>query len=163
MRYEITFEATPALGPAALRCLLWRRGGIVGPIALVLFPLLLVLLAWDPAWRAAAALLGGACLMLLVLFLIAVWHRRRIQARFFRDAAHRTVRIVMDEAGVAVSSALGEAQLRWTSFDRLWRCKRVTLLFYQGWQYIAIPADALPDGAVDFAATRIKATPPPHH
>ena len=50
----------------------------------------------------------------------------------------------MDKAGVALSSALGEAQLRWTSFDRVWRCKRVTLLFYQGWQYIAIPTEAAP-------------------
>jgi hypothetical protein len=108
--FIITFEATPALGPAALRCLLWRRGGVVGPIALVLFPPLLLLLAWDPASRAAAALLGGACLMLLVLFLLAVWHRQRI---------------------------------------------------YQGWQYIAIPADALPDGAAEFALARIKATPRP--
>ena len=30
-------------------------------------------------------------------------------------------------------------------------------------KYIAIPTEALPDGAVEFATGRIKATPPPPH
>jgi hypothetical protein len=44
-RYEFSFEATPKLGSTALKCLLWKRGGMVGPIALILLPLLLLLLA----------------------------------------------------------------------------------------------------------------------
>jgi hypothetical protein len=155
-RYEFAFAATPDLGPAALRCLLWKRGGIVGPIALVLAPLLLVLLASEPAWRPAAALLGGALVMLLVLFLLAVWHRRRVRARFFREASHRVVRVVMDEGGVSLSTALGDSRLGWPIFERLWRCTTVALLFYQGWQYVAIPAGALPEGAAEFAEARIR-------
>lgn len=41
-RYEFSFETTPELGPLALKCLLWKRGKVFGPIALVLFPLLLL-------------------------------------------------------------------------------------------------------------------------
>jgi hypothetical protein len=43
--------------------------------------------------------------------------------------------------------------------ERLWRCTTVALLFYQGWQYVAIPAGALPEGAAEFAEARITEAP----
>ena len=157
-RYEFSFEATPQLGSVALQCLLWRRGGIIGPIALVLFPLLLLVLAWDPEWRVAAGVLGGAALMLLGVFLLAVRHRRNVSNQFFRRAANRIVRVVIDADGVAVTSALGESRLPWSMIYRVWRCKHVALVFYQGWQYIAVPASAVPDGALEYAEANIRGT-----
>ena len=38
MPIEFEFTATPELGPRAMRYLLWRRGGPLGPIAIVLLP-----------------------------------------------------------------------------------------------------------------------------
>jgi hypothetical protein len=155
-RFEFSFEATPQLGSAALRCLLWKRGGVVGPIALLLFPLLLAALAWDPAWRLAAGVLGGAALMLFIIFLLAVRHRRMVRDRFFRNAPDRTVRIVINAEGVTVTSALGESRLPWRMIERVWRCKDVALIFYHGWQYIAAPAPAVPEGALEYAEARVR-------
>jgi len=154
--FEFSFEATPELGPAALKCLLRKRAGPIGPLALILLPLLLLLLASDPAWRPVAGVLAGAALMLLTLFLLAVWQRRRASDRFFRNASSRLVRIAMQDAGVTVSTALGESHLRWTTIERVWKCRAVALLFYQGWQYIAVPVDAIPAGALEFADARIR-------
>lgn len=154
-RYEFSFEATPALGTAALRCTLRKRSRFLGPAALVLLPLLLALLASRPEGRLAAATLGGAAIMLFVIFLLAVAHRRRLRNRFFERAPHRTVRIALDEEGVLVSTALGESRLPWQAFERLWRCKDVTMLYYYGWQYVALPEGAAPPEALAFAEQRI--------
>src|SRR4051812_6993176 len=145
-RYEFSFEATPELGPAALKCLLWKRGGVYGPIALILFPILLAVLAWDPRGRPAAQVLGGAALMLFVIFLAAARQRRSVRERFSRNAPSRVVGVVIEQAGVAVTTALGESRLPWTMIERLWQCETVALLFYQGWQYIALPIHAVPQG-----------------
>ena len=154
-RYEFSFEATPALGTAALQCTLRKRSRFLGPAALVLLPLLLALLASRPEGRLAAATLGGAAVMLFVVFLLAVAHRRRMRERFFERAAHHTVRVALDEDGVLVSTALGESRLPWQAFERLWRCKDVTMLYYHGWQYVALPEGAAPPEALAFAEARI--------
>jgi hypothetical protein len=152
--YEFSFEARPELGTAALKCLLWRRGGIAGPIALVLFPVVLFLLALDARYRLAAAVCGGAALMLLFIFLIAVAHRRRLRRQFFANASHRTVSVRIDADGLALKSALGESTLPWAVIERVWRCREVALIFHHGWQYMAMPAAAVPPGALDYAESR---------
>jgi hypothetical protein len=157
-RYDFAFEATPQLGSAALKCLLWKRGGMAGPIALILLPILLLVLAWDPTWRTVAGVLGGAALMLLILFLLAVRHRRNVRNRFFLKAGSRAIRVVIDEEGVAVTSSLWETRLPWRMIERVWRCKDVALIFYQGWQYIAVPVHAVPEGALEYAETRSRET-----
>ena len=45
MPIEFEFIATPELGPKAMRYLLWRRGGPIGPIAIILTP---IVMAADP-------------------------------------------------------------------------------------------------------------------
>jgi hypothetical protein len=152
--YDFTFEATPDLGNDALACTLWRRGGILGPIVLILFPVLLAVVAWDPRYRAVTGMLGGAAIMLFVIFLYAVRHRRTMRRQFFANAAHRNVRVVMTDAGLTVTTALGESRLPWTMIGRIWRCPKIVLLYYQGWNYIAIPTKAAPAGAIEFAAAR---------
>ncbi len=154
-RYEFSFEATPALSSAALKCTLRKRSRFLGPAALVLLPLLLALLASRPEGRLAAASLGGAAIMLFVVFLLAVAHRRRLRNRFFERAGHRTVTIAIDDEGVLVRTALGESRLPWQVFERLWRCKDVTMLYYYGWQYVALPAGSAPPEALAFAEARI--------
>jgi hypothetical protein len=157
MAIEFSFVATPELGPKAMRYLLWRRGGPVGPLALVLLPFLLAVAASDPAWRPAAYAAGGAAIMLLLIFLLAVAHRRRMRARFFRAAADRTVKVSMKDEGLAVTSELGSSLLPWTAFERMWAGRSVILLFYHGWHYVAFPAEAVPKEAIDFAQAKIRA------
>lgn len=154
-RYEFSFEATPALGTAALKCTLRKRSRFLGPAALVLLPVLLAVLASRPEGRLAAAALGGAAIMLFVIFLLALAHRRRMRERFFRQAADRIVRIALDGEGVRVSTALGDLRLPWQAFERVWRCKDVTMLYYHGWQYVAVPEGAAPTEALAFAEQRI--------
>jgi hypothetical protein len=97
MPIEFEFTATPELGSKALRYLLWRHGGPVGPIAIILLPVVIGVMAADPAMRAVAYIAGGAAIMLFALFLLAVAHRRRIRRRFFESSTDRTVRVVIDE------------------------------------------------------------------
>jgi hypothetical protein len=156
MPIEFSFTATPDLGPKALRFLLRRRAGVFGPAALILFPILLAVLALDPAMRPAAYVLGGAVIMLLVIFLAAVAHLRRLRRRFFDTTQDRTIRIAMDDEGVAVTSALGATKLAWPSFERLWVGDEVVLLFYHGWQRLAFPRDAVPQAALDLVDARLK-------
>ena len=125
-------------------------------MALILFPILLALLASEPAWRTAAAVLGGAALMLLVIFLLAVRHRRNLRRQFFHDAPNRLIRIVIDIDGIAVMSSLGDSRFPWQTIERVWRCRDVVLIFYHGWQYIAAPGQAIPDGALEYAEARIR-------
>ena len=58
------FTATPELGNNALRYLLWRRGGPIEPIAIILFPLVLAIIAADPTMQPIAYFVGGAAIML---------------------------------------------------------------------------------------------------
>jgi hypothetical protein len=120
MPIEFEFTATPELGSKALRYLLWRRGGPVGPIAMILLPVVIALMAADPAMRAVAYVAAGAAIMLFVLFLLAVAHRRRIRRRFFESNADRILRVVIDEAGFVVKSAAGSSALLWSAISRIW-------------------------------------------
>ena len=68
MPIEFEFTATPELGNEALRYLLWRRGGPIGPIAIILFPIVLAIIAADPTMRPVAYIAGGAAIMLFIIF-----------------------------------------------------------------------------------------------
>jgi hypothetical protein len=68
MPIEFEFTATPELGNKALCYLLWRRGGPIGPIAIILFPLVLAIAVADPQMRPVAYVAGGAAIMLFVIF-----------------------------------------------------------------------------------------------
>jgi len=59
MPIEFEFTATPALGDKAMRYLLWRRGGPLGPIAIILLPIVIAVMATDPAMRPVAYIAGG--------------------------------------------------------------------------------------------------------
>ncbi len=155
MTIEFSFVATPELGPKAMRFLLWRRAGPVGPLAIILLPLILAFFASDPDWRPAAYLFGGAAIMLFLIFLFAVAHRRRLRRRFFETTTDHTVKVSMAEEGLAVTTALGSSILPWHAIERLWQGKSVVLLFYNGWQYLAFPAEAIPKAALDFASSKV--------
>ena len=157
MPIEFEFTATPELGSKAMCYLLWRRGGPLGPIAIVLLPVIIAVIAADREMRPVAYIVGGAAIMLFVLFLLAVAHRRRIRRRFFESNADRTVRVVIDEAGIAVKSAAGSSALPWNAIGRVWAGKDVVLVFYHGWHYLAFPTNAMPLGAPDFITSHVKA------
>jgi YcxB-like protein len=156
MRIEFEFTATPDLGPKAMRYLLWRRGGPVGPIAIILLPVLIAVMAMDPEMRAFAYIVGGAVIMLFVLFLLAVAHRRRTRRRFFESTTDHTVRVLVDDAGIAVKSAAGSSTLPWSAIGRVWAGKEVVLVFYHGWQYVAFPTSAVPAAAIEFISAKTK-------
>ena len=156
MLIEFEFIGTPALGDKAMRYLLWRRGGPLGPIAIILFPLVLAIMAADPAMRPVAYIAGGAAIMLFVIFLLAVGHRRRIRRRFFQSTTDHTVRVSIDDAGIGVKSAAGSSVLPWSVISRVWAGKEVVLVFYHGWHYIAFPTAAVPANAIDFISTKVK-------
>jgi hypothetical protein len=156
MPIEFEFTATLALGNKALRYLLWRRGGPVGPIAIILLPLVLAVMAADPATRPVAYIAGGAAIMLFVIFLLAVGHRRRIRRRFFQSTTDHTIRVSIDDEGIAVKSAAGNSTLPWSLIERVWAGKEVVLVFYHGWHYIAFPTAAVPANAIDFISTKVK-------
>jgi hypothetical protein len=107
--------------------------------------------------RAVAYIAGGAAIMLFVLFLLAVAHRRRIRRRFFESSADRTVRVVIDEIGMAVKSVAGSSALPWSTLSRVWAGKDVVLVFYHGWHYVAFPTNAVPSTALDFITSHVKA------
>ena len=156
MPIESEFTATPELGPKAMRYLLWRRGGPVGPIAIVLLPVITAVMAADPAMRPVAYIAGGATIMLFVLFLLAIAHRRRIRRRFFQSNADRTVRALIDDGGIAVKSAAGSSALPWSAISRVWAGKHVVLVLYYGWHYLTFPRQAVPAGAIDFISAKLK-------
>lgn len=68
--YDFSFEATSRLGTDALNCLLWKRGRLLGPIALILLPIVLFI-AQDSASQTLATGFAGAAIMLLIIFLLA--------------------------------------------------------------------------------------------
>ena len=113
-------------------------------------------MAADREMRPVAYIVGGAAIMLFVLFLLAVAHRRRISRRFFESNADRTVRVAIDEAGLAVKSAAGSSALPWNAISRVWAGKDVVLVFYHGWHYAAFPRQAVPANAIDFISAKVK-------
>jgi len=124
MSIEFEFTATPQLANKALCYLLWRRGGLVGPIAIILFPVVLAVAAADPRIRPVAYIASGAAIMLFVLFLLAVAHRRRIRRRFFKSTSNYTVKVAIDDGGMAVNTAAGSSALPWIAINRIWAGKR---------------------------------------
>jgi YcxB-like protein len=159
MASEFQFTATPELGNKALRYLLWRRGGPIGPIAIILFPIVLAIAAADPQARPVAYIIGGAAIMLFVIFLLAVAHRRRIRRRFFESTTDHVVRVSVDDSGLAVKSAAGSSTLPWSAISRVWAGKEVVLVFYHGWHYVAFPTAAVPANAIEFITAKIKDRP----
>ena len=156
MSIEFEFTAPPELGSKAMRYLLWRRGGPAGPIAVILLPVIIAVMATDREMRPVAYIVVGAAIMLFVLFLLAVAHRRRISRRFFESNADRTVRVAIDEAGLAVKSAAGSSALPWNAISRVWAGKDVVLVFYHGWHYAAFPRQAVPANAIDFISAKVE-------
>src|SRR5215213_2665488 len=148
MAVDFEFVATPELGTKAIRYLLRRRGGRFAPVVFVLLPILIGILAVDEATRPLACLFAGAVIMLLVIFFLALAQRRRMRRRFFESTTDHTVRVSLDESGMTVRSAGGSSSLPWSSITRVWAGKEVVLLFYHGWHYFAVPADALPAPAL---------------
>jgi hypothetical protein len=156
MSIEFEFTATPELGNKAMRYLLWRRGGPVGPIAIVLLPIVLAVMAADPRMRPVGYIGGGAAIMLFVLFLFAIAHRRKITRRFLESTTDHVVRVSIDDGGIAVKSAAGSSALPWSAINRVWAGKEVVLIFYHGWHYVAFPTAAVPAGAIEFISAKIK-------
>jgi YcxB-like protein len=156
MKVEFEFTATPELGNKALRYLLWRRGGPVGPIAIILLPIVIAAIAIDPVIRPVAYIGGGAAIMLFVIFLLAVEHRRRIRRRFFESTTDHIVRVSMDDGGMAVNTAAGSSTLPWSAINRIWPGKEVVLIFYHGWHYLAFPTAAVPANAIEFINAKIR-------
>jgi YcxB-like protein len=156
MPIEFEFPATPELANKALRYLLWRRGGPLGPIAIILLPVVIAVMATDPAMRPVAYIAGGAAIMLFVIFLLAVTHRRRIRRRFLESTTDHTVRVSIDDEGIAVKSAAGSSTLPWKIMGRVWAGKNVVLVFYHGWHYLAFPTNAVPPAALDFISSHVK-------
>src|SRR2546425_9332272 len=81
--------------------------------------------------------------------------RRRLRRRFFQSAADRTVKVIMGDEGVSVSTALGASTIPWRAIERVWEGRSVVLFFYHGWQYVAFPIDAMPRAALEFASQRV--------
>jgi len=156
MPIEFEFPATPELANKALRYLLWRRGGPLGPIAIILLPVVIAVMAADPAMRPVAYIAGGAAIMLFVIFLLAVAHRRKIRRRFFQSTTDHTVRVSIDDAGIAVKSAAGNSTLPWSIMRRIWAGKEVVLVFYHGWHYLAFPTVAVPANTIEFISAKIQ-------
>ena len=99
----------------------------------------IALMAADPEMRAVAYIVGGATIMLFVLFLLAVAHRRRIRRRFFESTTDHTVRVLVDDAGIAVKSAAGNSALPWSAIGRVWAGREVVLVFYHGLALSRVP------------------------
>ncbi len=156
MPIEFEFTATPELGNEALRYLLWRRGGPIGPIAIILFPIVLAIIAADPTMRPVAYIAGGAAIMLFIIFLLAVGQRRRMRRRFFESTTDHTVSVSINDTGIAVKSAAGDSTLPWSIIGRVWAGKDVVLVFYHGWHYLAFPAAAVPRHAFEFISDKIR-------
>jgi YcxB-like protein len=156
MPIEFEFPATPELANKALRYLLWRRGGPLGPIAIILLPVVIAVMAADPAMRPVAYIAGGAAIMLFVIFLLAVAHRRKIRRRFFQSTTDHTVRVSIDDEGIAVKSAAGNSTLPWSIMGRIWAGKEVVLVFYHGWHYLAFPTASVPANTIEFISAKIQ-------
>jgi len=156
MPIEFEFPATPELANKALRYLLWGRGGPLGPIAIILLPVVIAVMAADPAMRPVAYIAGGAAIMLFVIFLLAVAHRRKIRRRFFQSTTDHTVRVSIDDEGIAVKSAAGNSTLPWSIMGRIWAGKEVVLVFYHGWHYLAFPTVAVPANTIEFISAKIR-------
>jgi hypothetical protein len=116
----------------------------------------LAIVAADPRMRPVAYIAGGGAIMLFVLFLIAVEHRRRIRRRFFESTIDHTIRVSIDDSGIAVKSAAGNSTLPWTAINRIWAGKEVVLIFYHGWHYVVYPTPSIPSYAIEFISARIK-------
>jgi len=155
MPIEFEFTATPELGNKALCYLLWRRGGPIGPIAIILFPLVLAIAVADPQMRPVAYVAGGAAIMLFVIFLLATAHHRRIRRRFFESTTDHRVRVSIDDSGITVKGAAGNSTLPWRAIGRVWAGKEVVLVFYYGWHYLAFPTVAVPASTIEFISGKV--------
>jgi hypothetical protein len=155
--FEFAYEATPDLGPRALNCLLWKRGGIVGPLVLVLLPIVLYTNAANAGMWPVAAVLGGGAATALLMFLLVIQQRRRTFHRYLARASDRTVHVRLSDDGVYVRSELGESTLHWSAIERIWHCKHVALFFYHGWTYMTFPVATMPAGALEYSLARVRA------
>jgi len=106
--------------------------------------------------RAVAYVVGGAAILLFLLFLLAVAHRCKMRRRFFESTTDHTVRVLVDDAGIVVKTATGSSALPWSAIGRVWAGKEVVLVFYHGWHYVEFPTAVVPANAIEFISAKVK-------
>jgi len=143
MSFEITVRYTEAILRRAARRFLWRfmgREALLPPAGFLLALLLWFVLAVRE-WY--VVVLGGGCLMLTAMVLLAgVLYTNRAVKRFrlMKDPA---VVWRFSEEGLSSASELGTIEAKWEAVSGLWRFPDVWLLFFGSTGYSTLPADSL--------------------
>lgn len=113
-------------------------------------------------WDDGPPELNGACaavLILLPLFLLFIWraHFKNTVGRF-RSLDSPEADMVLDEAGLGVTSSLGAMTIPWSRFTEVWELPGFWMLFLSRAQFITLPLATVPEDAIGFLRGKLPAT-----
>jgi hypothetical protein len=156
MSFEITVRYTEAILRRAARRFLWRFMGreALLPPAGFLLALLLWFVLDVREWY--VVVLGGGCLMLSALVLLAGALSLNRAVKRFRTMKGTAVVWRFDEDGLTSESELGRSEGKWQAASALWRFPEVWLLFFGSASYSTLPADSLAPELRAFLETKVR-------
>ena len=122
-------------------------------------PLLLILAIWlsfDGSGAIAITMAWTIFAFSTIQSLEMYLRYRRRNLGLFREYEDRRTMYEFSDDGVAASSELGSAQLRWRAFDRLWQYSDMWLLVVRKTQFYILPTRSLPDDLRQFIERRMQ-------
>src|SRR6266542_1508692 len=156
MSFEITVRYTEAILRRAARRFLWRFMGreALLPPALFLLALLLWFVFDVREWY--VVVLGGGCLMLTAMVLLAGALYTNRAVKRFRLMIDPIVVWVVSEENLSSVSELGTIEVKWKAVSGLWRFPEVWLLFFGSTGYSTLPADSLDPELRTFLESKVR-------
>ena len=94
--------------------------------------------------------------ILVLICIIAFITRRKQMVELLKRLGDSPISYTLDESEFASKSALGSSSLKWEMIKKLWIDPDLIMVFYARNGYTTIPANQIPDSALEFLAEQVK-------
>jgi len=139
MDVEIKVEYTEDIVKTAVRCFLKRSFGIGGVPSLIAI-WVLSLISW---YTESFEWVFPIALLLTAMVLYCSYYVRREALKRFAEFDEKEVTFRITDAALEVRSCMGEGNLKWNAYSKLWRFPEVWLLIVTGRNHTTLPTEKL--------------------
>ena len=145
MQQSTTLRYTDALVRTAVFAF-WRRTvGLGFPVVVALLAAYLAFQFWngDRGWIVGAG--AALCVLGLVMAgMVYLVHLRASMAKF-RALGDTSSTLIIDQAGITMSSTLGSSVVPWSGIAEVWQFPAFWLLLFSKSQFVTLPLEHLPE------------------
>lgn len=138
-------------------CIRTRRFGFLVLLLLALWCYQIYFLGWPVTCIGTIAMASAPLAALFVALTVRYFVTVRQGCKVLRLLDHPCFTFVFSEDGVAVSSAISQANIKWSQFCALYRAPAVWVLNFADQNYYSLPTAQLTDEMKAFIEARCRA------